>query len=174
MRNPSDNWEELRQKVLGLGDSSVHKTHYPALKQRLEELEQMTQELKRSEAYLAEAQALSQTGSFGWKVATEEHIWSEQTYRIFEFDPADKPTMERILERVHPRGPRIHFRDAEAGNGHCPRLRLRAPSADARWTSQASPRVGEGDAGSIRRHRVRRRGDGHHRAQAGGPRPAEG
>jgi len=102
MRNPSDNWEELRQKVLGLGDSSVHKTHYPALKQRLEELEQMTQELKRSEAYLAEAQALSQTGSFGWKVQTEEHIWSEQTYRIFEFDRAAQLTLERIIERIHP------------------------------------------------------------------------
>ena len=102
MRNPSDNWEELRQKVLGLGDSSVHKTHYPALKQRLEELEQMTQELKRSEAYLAEAQALSQTGSFGWKVQTEEHIWSEQTYRIFEFDRASQLTLERIIERIHP------------------------------------------------------------------------
>ncbi len=102
MRNPSDNWEELREKVLGLGDTSVHKTHYPSLKKRLTELEQLTRELKRSEAYLAEAQTLSQTGSFGWKVATEEHIWSEQTYRIFEFDPAVKPTMEQIIERVHP------------------------------------------------------------------------
>ncbi|MGA2083891.1 MAG: sigma 54-interacting transcriptional regulator [Terracidiphilus sp.] len=102
MRNPSDNWEELRHKVLGLGDTSVRKTHYPSLKERLAELEQLTRELKRSEAYLAEAQTLSQTGSFGWKVAPEEHIWSEQTYRIFEFDPAIKPTLEQILDRVHP------------------------------------------------------------------------
>ncbi len=102
MRNPSDNWEELRDKVLGLGDSSVHKTHYPSLKERLAELEQLTRELKRGEAYLAEAQTLSQTGSFGWKVTTGEHIWSEQTYRIFEFDPAVKPTLEQILDRVHP------------------------------------------------------------------------
>ena len=102
MRNPSDNWEELRQKVLGLGGSSVHKTHYPALKQRLDELEQTAQELKRSEAYLAEAQALSHTGSFGWKVQTEEHIWSEQTYRIFEYDPTIQLTLERIMERIHP------------------------------------------------------------------------
>ncbi len=102
MRNPSDNWEELRDKVLGLGDTSVRKTHYPSLKERLTELEQLTRELKRSEAYLAEAQSLSQTGSFGWKVGTEEHIWSEQTYRIFEFDPAARPTMEQIIERVHP------------------------------------------------------------------------
>jgi formate hydrogenlyase transcriptional activator len=102
MRNPSDNWEELRQKVLGLGDSSIHKTHYPSLKQRLAELAKMTQELKRSEAYLAEAQTLSHTGSFGWKLSPEEHFWSEETYRIFEFDPAVKPTMERILDCIHP------------------------------------------------------------------------
>ena len=102
MRNPSDNWEELRDKVLGLGDTSVHKTHYPSLKERLAELEQLTRELKRSEAYLAEAQTLSHTGSFGWKVSPEEHIWSEETSRIFEFDPAVRPTMEQIIERVHP------------------------------------------------------------------------
>ncbi|MGO9318037.1 MAG: PAS domain S-box protein [Terracidiphilus sp.] len=102
MRNPSDNWEELRQKVLGLGDTSVRKTHYPSLKQRLAELEQMTRELQRSQAYLAEAQTLSHTGSFGWKPSTEEHIWSEETYRIFECDPAVKPSMDWILDRVHP------------------------------------------------------------------------
>jgi PAS domain S-box-containing protein len=35
-------------------------------------------------------------------VNPEEHFWSEETYRIFEFDPAVKPTMEQIIERVHP------------------------------------------------------------------------
>ena len=38
MKNPSDNWEEAAPKVLGLGDSSLHKTHYPSLRQRLVEL----------------------------------------------------------------------------------------------------------------------------------------
>jgi PAS domain S-box-containing protein len=102
MRNPSDNWEELRDKVLGLGDTSVRKTHYPSLKERLTELEQLTRELKRSEAYLAEAQTLSHTGSFGWKVSTGERIWSEETSRIFELDPAVKPSLDQILERTHP------------------------------------------------------------------------
>src|SRR5271157_4159541 len=102
MRNPSDNWEELRNKVLGLGDTSVRKTHYPSLKERLAELERLTRKLKRSEAYLAEAQKLSKTGSFGWKVSPEEHIWSEQTYRIFEFEPAVKLTLEQIIDRIHP------------------------------------------------------------------------
>jgi two-component system cell cycle sensor histidine kinase/response regulator CckA len=40
MKNPSDsNWEEMRLKILGLGDTSVHKTHYANLRQRLSELE---------------------------------------------------------------------------------------------------------------------------------------
>ena len=44
--------------------------------------------LKRSEAFLAEAQRLSSTGSFSWRVATDEITWSDQVYRIFEFEPA--------------------------------------------------------------------------------------
>src|SRR5208337_3926883 len=39
MKNPSDNWEELRRKVLGLGDSSIRKTNYPSLRRRMAELE---------------------------------------------------------------------------------------------------------------------------------------
>lgn len=41
---------------------------------------------QRSEAYLAEAQRLSHTGSFGWKPYTGEIIWSEETFRIFQYD----------------------------------------------------------------------------------------
>ncbi len=48
--------------------------------------------LRRSEAHLAQAQELSRTGSFGWNVATGEVIWSKETFRIFEYDPATKPT----------------------------------------------------------------------------------
>jgi PAS domain S-box-containing protein len=64
--------------------------------------EHMTQELRRREAYLAEAQRLSQTGSFGWSVSSEEIFWSEETFRIFEYDRAVKPTVELVLQRVHP------------------------------------------------------------------------
>src|SRR6266481_74331 len=66
------------------------------------EEETLTQELKRSEAYLAEAQSLSHTGSFGWIVSSGEIFWSEETFRIFEYDPGTKPTIELVLRRVHP------------------------------------------------------------------------
>jgi PAS domain S-box-containing protein len=58
--------------------------------------------LRQTEAYLAEAQSLSHTGSFGWKVATGEILWSEETFRIYEYDRTTKPTVELIRQRVHP------------------------------------------------------------------------
>src|SRR5213593_4759578 len=60
------------------------------------------QDLRRSEAYLAEAQGLSSTGSFGWNVSTGEIIWSKETYCILGYDRAMKPNLDRLLERVHP------------------------------------------------------------------------
>src|SRR5258707_15599626 len=66
------------------------------------EHELLTQELRRREAYLAEAQRLSHTGSFGWRPDTGEIVWSDETYRIFEYDPAEKATLDMVMERVHP------------------------------------------------------------------------
>jgi PAS domain S-box-containing protein len=58
--------------------------------------------LRSSEAYLAEAQRLSQTGSFGWRPDTGEIVWSDETYRIFKCDHAVKPTIDLVVQRVHP------------------------------------------------------------------------
>jgi PAS domain S-box-containing protein len=66
------------------------------------EHEVLTLELRRREAYLAEAQRLSHTGSFGWRPGCEKHVWSDETYRIFEYDPAENVTLDTIIERVHP------------------------------------------------------------------------
>ena len=62
----------------------------------------LTQELGRREAYLAEAQRLSHTGSFGWKPDTGEIIWSDESYRIFEYDRAVTPTIDLVAQRAHP------------------------------------------------------------------------
>src|SRR2546426_530783 len=63
--------------------------------------------LQRSEAYLAEAQRLSHTGSFGWRPSTGEIIWSDETFRIFQYDRTTTPTVELILQRVHPDDARL-------------------------------------------------------------------
>jgi PAS domain S-box-containing protein len=76
------------------------------LRQARNELEmkvaERTGDLQRSQAYLAEAQRLSHCGSFAWNVCGEGIYWSEETYRIFECDQANEPTLEFILERTHP------------------------------------------------------------------------
>jgi PAS domain S-box-containing protein len=64
---------------------------------------QAEEALRRSETYLAEAQRLSHTGSFGWNVSDGRLIWSEETYRIFEYDPAElQPSVDLAFERIHP------------------------------------------------------------------------
>ena len=75
-----------------------------ALREGQERAERVAAEaaLRRSEAYLAEGQRLSHTGSFGWNVRTGENYWSDETYRIFEFDRATTPSIQLIFERVHP------------------------------------------------------------------------
>jgi len=62
------------------------------------------QALQRSESYLAEAQRLSHTGSWGWNVATREIThWSQEIYRLYGFDPeAGIPPFEAHLQRIHP------------------------------------------------------------------------
>jgi hypothetical protein len=49
-------------------------------------------DLRRSEAYSAEAQRLSRTGSFGWRLSSGEIYWSDETYRLAGFDRATRPT----------------------------------------------------------------------------------
>jgi PAS domain S-box-containing protein len=61
------------------------------------------QRLRQSEAYLAEAQRLSQTGSWAWSPDSDARYWSEECYRVLGFDPRDgSPRMEELLQRIHP------------------------------------------------------------------------
>lgn len=65
--------------------------------------------LRRSEAYLAEAQSLSHTGSFGWHISSGRIFWSAETFRIFDLESTSEPTLERVFERVHPEDlPALH------------------------------------------------------------------
>jgi PAS domain S-box-containing protein len=68
----------------------------------LSEQKRAERALRRSEAFLAEAQHLSHIGSFAWRVATDEITWSEQLYRIYELESSVPVTLELIRSRVHP------------------------------------------------------------------------
>ena len=80
----------------------------PSVKRALREAADRThrkraeEALRRSEMYLAEAQGLSHTGSFGWDILSGEIYWSDETYRIFGIEPAAKPTVQMVLDRTHP------------------------------------------------------------------------
>ncbi|MGA2761634.1 MAG: PAS domain-containing protein [Candidatus Cybelea sp.] len=105
--------EELAIEALKLGATDyVLKTSLsrlvPSVQRALREATQKAEHkraeesLRQSETYLAEAQRLSHTGSFGWKPSTGAIIWSDETFRIFQYAPTTTPTIELILHRVHP------------------------------------------------------------------------
>jgi PAS domain S-box-containing protein len=97
------------------------------------EQEQLMEGRRRSEAYLAEAQRLSHTGSFGWNISTDEHFWSDETFRIFEFDPALKISLPMILERVYPQDmPSVDMAIAAANRGDGIDLEFRSQMPDGR------------------------------------------
>ena len=105
--------EELAIEALKQGATDyVFKTRLsriaPSVRRALREAEERSQRkraeeaLQRNEAYLAEAQRLSHTGSFGCHVSSGKIYWSDETYRIFEVEPGTQPTLELALERIHP------------------------------------------------------------------------
>ncbi len=93
--------EELEQRVLER-TSQLTVVNRELTKEVLQR-QRVEKALLRSEAYLAEAQRVSHTGSFGWSVSSGHIVWSDETFRIFECDPANKPTVQVILQRTHPK-----------------------------------------------------------------------
>ena len=58
--------------------------------------------LRRTSVYLTEAQRLSRTGSFGWRTADGTLFWSEETFRIFQYEPGRESTVGLAMRRCHP------------------------------------------------------------------------
>jgi transcriptional regulator with PAS, ATPase and Fis domain len=72
------------------------------LRETVLELKKTNEALGTSEAFLTKAQTLSRTGSFGWNPSTGELFWSEETFRIFDYEPTLRPNLQLVLDRVHP------------------------------------------------------------------------
>ena len=69
----------------------------------LSEQKRAEEKIRRSESYLAEAQRLSQTGSWAWSPEQDITYWSEECYRVLSFDPQDGlPRYEDFFQRIHP------------------------------------------------------------------------
>ena len=85
---------ELDAKVSELGQARIE------LEMKVSE---RAADLQRSEAYLAEAQRLTHIGSWAWNVRTGGLFWSQEIFRIYDYDPQEiAPTWPQFLERVHP------------------------------------------------------------------------
>jgi PAS domain S-box-containing protein len=89
-------------RAMALRDEAGNIVRWHGTAVDIEDRKRAEDALRRSEAYLAEAQRLSATGSFGWRVTSGDIVWSEETYRIFGLDRAVKPTVDLLLQFVHP------------------------------------------------------------------------
>ena len=103
----------------------------------LSEQKRAERALRRSEALLTESQRLSLTGSFSWKVATDEITWSEQLYRIYELEIGVTVTPELIRTRVHPEDLTLYQKMVEQarndGNDFEWRYRLMMPDHSIKY-----------------------------------------
>jgi PAS domain S-box-containing protein len=88
-RTPTSLDQSLIEQITHIASIAIERTQRDAM-------------LRRSEALLTQAQRLSSTCSFSWRVATEEITWSEEAIRIFELDQAAPVTNELFRSRVHP------------------------------------------------------------------------
>ncbi|AKU98727.1 two-component hybrid sensor and regulator [Labilithrix luteola] len=100
-------------------------------------LVEQSESLRRSEAFLADTQRLSQTGSFSFKAPSGDMYWSDEAARIYGYEPTVPPTMERVLARVCS-GDRAIVRGAfdQALRGDGPidvRHRLRMPDGETKY-----------------------------------------
>jgi PAS domain S-box-containing protein len=102
VRGKSGQYRWFLIRVNPLHDERGSVVRWYGTRTEIEDRKRAEDDLRRSEALLAEAQRLSSTGSFGWNVASGEILWSKESFRIFQYDPATRPTMEVVFQRVHP------------------------------------------------------------------------
>ena len=125
---------------------SVHR----ALREARERAERKKAEeaLRRSEMYLAAAEQLSHTGSFGWNASTGEIYWSDGAYRIFECEPTTKPTIQLVIDRTHPedrtRHRQIIDRAVMEGSEFIAEYRLLMADGSVKYVEAAAHRLTEG------------------------------
>ena len=93
-------WYSIRRVPLRNEEGKIVKWY--SIGFNIEDRKRAENALQRSEAYLAEAQKLSRTGSFAWDTAGDEHFWSDETFLILGFDRAVRPSIDLSLQRVHP------------------------------------------------------------------------
>ena len=93
-------WFRVRGRCLH--DAHGHVVRWYVLLTDIDEGKRAEAQVEQAYLRLAEAQRLSKTGSFITDLVADDHNWSEETFRIFEFDPATKITVQRIRDLIQP------------------------------------------------------------------------
>jgi PAS domain S-box-containing protein len=102
LRRADGAYRWFHSRGLSLRDAKGRIVRWYNLLTDIDERRRGEEKLRRSEAYLSEAQKLSHTGSFGWDASSGDIFWSEETYKILEYDRAVKPGLELVFQRIHP------------------------------------------------------------------------
>lgn len=95
-------WRWFQLRGLPLRDADGKIIRWYGLLTDIDDRKRAEEKLRRSEAFLADAQRLSKTGSFLMNLGTSQVTWSAETYRIFEVDPATQVTLDVVLSRLDP------------------------------------------------------------------------
>jgi PAS domain S-box-containing protein len=93
-------WFQIRG--LPLRDTRGQVVRWYSLLSDIDDRKRAEVELRQAYDSFVDAQRLSKTGSFITDLVGEDHNWSEEAYRIFEFDPATKVTVQRVRDVIHP------------------------------------------------------------------------
>jgi PAS domain S-box-containing protein len=114
----------------------------------IEDRRQTENALRQNEAYLAQAQRVSLSGSFGWRVATGENTWSAETYKIFGYEEGTPVNVYMVVARTHPEDRAVVQRAIDRcsidGDDYDQEYRLLMPDGSVKYV-HAVARVAEGD-----------------------------
>lgn len=108
----------------------------------IEDRRRAEEELRRKEDFLATAQRLSLSGSFSWCIDTNEVVFSEEAYRIFEFDRHLPVTLQQIDNRIHPEDRHLlsekRKEASTLGEGQDYQIRLLMPDGSVKYLHTTS------------------------------------
>jgi PAS domain S-box-containing protein len=142
-------WFQVR--ALPVHDKNDQNAGWYVLLTDIDDRKRAEEQLRRSEASLAEGQRVSRTGSFTWRVDTDLVSFSEEAYRIFEFDREYPVTLERIVSRIHPEDlPLLSEKMTEARNrddDYDYQIRLRMPDGSVKHLHTVSHATRDAEGG---------------------------
>src|SRR5258706_4084412 len=99
---PSGDTRWIHERGVLIGNERDKPYRASGISTDITERRRLEQERRRHEAILAEAERISLTGSSCWRLPSGELIWSQEMYRIFDFDPNIAPTVDMVRARIHP------------------------------------------------------------------------